>query len=320
MCYLIVRNGVKTSGKIVVVTSLLPYAFFIILAIRGLFLSGAWDGIRFLLVPDFSKLLAIEIWIDAIVQVFYQLTIAVGGIMSLSSMKPKREKHLLGIYLIPLSIVVCGMISAFNVFMYLGHFCLEQNLDIRQLSLSGPSLSFNIFPKALAILPWPNLWVFIFFVTMVFLGIDSEFGYIETCYCYFKDEAQENGNGMIRILGRDYDPHNVKIFFVSAIMIFCPFVTSSAGIHYLEFFDRFVATVPLSLGAVVNYIFFVHIIPFDELERESLRCTGEVAPGWVRKLLEGRIVIAILLLNLLLAFSNQVMVLLRSFSIFSNTH
>jgi SNF family Na+-dependent transporter len=65
------------------------------------------------------------------------------------------------------------MLSALNIFMYLGHFCLQQNISIHEIALSGPSLSFNIFPKALAILPWPNLWVLLFFITMVFLGIDS---------------------------------------------------------------------------------------------------------------------------------------------------
>jgi SNF family Na+-dependent transporter len=156
-----------------VVTSLLPYFFFIVLAIRGLFLEGAADGISYLLIPDFSKLFAIEIWIDAIVQVFYQMSVGVAGIINFSSLKPKKEKHLLGVYLIPLSITFCGMLCALNIFMFLGHFCLENNLDIRTLTLSGASLSFNIFPKALAILPWPNFWVFVFFIAMVFLGIDS---------------------------------------------------------------------------------------------------------------------------------------------------
>lgn len=93
----------------------------------------------------------------------------------------------MGVYAIPLSIIVCGMLAAFNVFMYLGHFCYVLNLNIKDLALSGTSLSFNIFPKALAILPWSNMWVFLFFITMVLLGIDSEFGYLETFFCYFKD-------------------------------------------------------------------------------------------------------------------------------------
>lgn len=90
ICYLVVKKGVKTSGKVIVYTSLMPYFLFFILAVQGMFLDGAMDGIRYLLVPDFTKLFAIEIWIDAIVQVFYQMSIAVAGIMNLSSLKPKK--------------------------------------------------------------------------------------------------------------------------------------------------------------------------------------------------------------------------------------
>ena len=59
VCYSIVKKGVKTSGKIVVFTSLTPYVLFLILAIRGLFLDGAMNGLAYLLIPDFSKLFAI---------------------------------------------------------------------------------------------------------------------------------------------------------------------------------------------------------------------------------------------------------------------
>lgn len=59
ICYIVVKNGVKQSGKIVMVTALIPYLLFIILAIRGVFLEGAFDGISYLLIPDFSKLLKI---------------------------------------------------------------------------------------------------------------------------------------------------------------------------------------------------------------------------------------------------------------------
>lgn len=77
--------------------------------------------------------------------------------------------------MVPVSILTCGLLSAMTVFVYLSHFCLQQGLTIDDPSirLSGPELSFNVFPKALAILPFPNLFLFIFFIAMVFLGIDS---------------------------------------------------------------------------------------------------------------------------------------------------
>ena len=36
-------------------------------------------------------------------------------------------------------------------------------------------------------LPMPNLWIFVFFVTMVLLGIDSFFGMLEGLYTYLRD-------------------------------------------------------------------------------------------------------------------------------------
>ena len=48
---MIVRNGVKSSGKIVVVTALLPYFFFIVLFIRALSLDGAVEGVAYLFEP-----------------------------------------------------------------------------------------------------------------------------------------------------------------------------------------------------------------------------------------------------------------------------
>ena len=79
-----------------------------------------------------------QIWIDAIVQVFFQVSIAISGIVNLSSMKPRREKFMLGIYLIPFSVVLCGMLCALIVFIYLGHFTNEMGISIDQLTLSGP--------------------------------------------------------------------------------------------------------------------------------------------------------------------------------------
>jgi hypothetical protein len=38
ICFYIVKNGVKTSGKIIIFTATIPYFFFIILLVRGIFL------------------------------------------------------------------------------------------------------------------------------------------------------------------------------------------------------------------------------------------------------------------------------------------
>lgn len=56
-----------------------------------------------------------------------------------------------------------------------------------------------------------------------------------------------------------------KITMVCISLVFCPLLTSSAGVYYLSFFDNFVSSVPFSLGAVIEYYIFVYMFPFSEL-------------------------------------------------------
>lgn len=54
--FLCLCRGIRSIGKVVYFTATAPYIFFTILLIRGLTLPGAIEGIKFYLVPDFSKL------------------------------------------------------------------------------------------------------------------------------------------------------------------------------------------------------------------------------------------------------------------------
>ena len=187
ICYFIVKNGIKSTGKVTKITAIVPYIFFFILMMKGFSLDGSDDGLKYLFEPDLTKLATVTIWIDAIVQVFYQMGIGSSVLLNLSSMIKKQHPLVQSLYVIPVSLVVCGMLCAINVFMYLGHFCKMEGVDLHTLNLSGPELSFNIFPKALSILPWCNLWIILFFLCMVFLGIDTMFGALESIFCYLRD-------------------------------------------------------------------------------------------------------------------------------------
>ena len=55
-CYFCIWKGVKWTGKVVYFTSMFPYVLLLILLVRGLMLEGAMDGIKYLFIPDLSKL------------------------------------------------------------------------------------------------------------------------------------------------------------------------------------------------------------------------------------------------------------------------
>ena len=65
LVWLCVSRGIKSSGKAVYVTVPLPYIMITILIIRGLTLPGSLDGIKFYLIPDWSKLTSFKVGIPS---------------------------------------------------------------------------------------------------------------------------------------------------------------------------------------------------------------------------------------------------------------
>ncbi len=147
-------------------------------------------------------------------------------------MKARRDDIWKSVLLVPIGLLLCGILSALTIFIYLSHFCTMSGLtiDSPELHLSGLELSFNVIPKALCLLPLSNLWVFIFFFTMILLGIDSEFGMIEALYCYLRDIYKE---GPLLLFNINISMENAKYLLLIIISLGSFTLTSHAGIHYL---------------------------------------------------------------------------------------
>uniref|UniRef100_A0A3B5L7P0 Uncharacterized protein n=1 Tax=Xiphophorus couchianus TaxID=32473 RepID=A0A3B5L7P0_9TELE len=52
----------------------------------------------------------------------------------------------------------------------------EQGLPISQVAASGPGLTFIAYPRAVAMMPLPQLWAVCFFVMVILLGADTQGG------------------------------------------------------------------------------------------------------------------------------------------------
>uniref|UniRef100_A0A4W6FAN7 Transporter n=1 Tax=Lates calcarifer TaxID=8187 RepID=A0A4W6FAN7_LATCA len=179
ICYFCIWKGVKTSGKIVYFTATFPYVMLVALLIRGLTLPGAEDGIRFYLSPDHTRLADPQVWMDAGSQILFSYAVCSGCLPALGSYNKYNNNCYKDTFALCTLNSLTSFVAGFAVFSVLGFMSHELGVDIAVVAESGPGLAFIAYPQAVAMMPLPQLWAAFFFIMIIFLGVDSEFVYLE---------------------------------------------------------------------------------------------------------------------------------------------
>lgn len=70
-------------------------------------------------------------------------------------------------YKIPFLICISGFLYVLIIFSYLGFMCFLQGINIQEIIISPLALSFIIFPEILTVMPFPNIWSFLFILYLI---------------------------------------------------------------------------------------------------------------------------------------------------------
>jgi len=192
--YFCIFKGVKLVGKIVWLTVPLPFLMLIVLAVRGLTLEGAMDGLVYYLDPDWSQLAKPSTWRFAFGQVFFSLSLAFGVMLTYASFLHRKSDINNNAAIIGLADLGTSFVGGIAIFATLGGmaFATQQAgnaVGVEDVVNGGPGLAFVAFPYALAQLPGAAWWSLIFFFTLVTLGIDSAFSITESVLAGFVDKT-----------------------------------------------------------------------------------------------------------------------------------
>lgn len=163
--WLILRKGV-IGGIERSVKFLMPLLFIclILMVLRNLTLDNAWEGVRFYLEPDFSKITP-KLLLDVLGQVFFALSLGFGVMITLSS-HLKREENLVK------TATITGMIN--TLIAVLAGFMIFPSLFSAGLSPdSGPSLVFKTLPIAFSQMAFGNFFAIVFFMLLVIAALTT---------------------------------------------------------------------------------------------------------------------------------------------------
>ncbi|KAH8347870.1 hypothetical protein KR084_001889 [Drosophila pseudotakahashii] len=247
--FLCLCKGVQSSGKVVYFTALFPYVVLVILFVRGVTLPGASTGILFYLTPDWKQLANAQVWGDAAVQIFFALSPAWGGLITLSS----YNKFSNNCYKDSLIVAFCNIATSFFaglvIFSIIGFLAHELNVDVEKVVDQGAGLAFIVYPEVVTRLPVSPVWAVLFFVMLLTLGLDSQFALMETV--------------TTAILDRFPNLRQYKIWVVLSVAIFGYIgglgFTTNAGMYWLQLMDKYAANWSVLLIAISECILIAWI-------------------------------------------------------------
>lgn len=240
LIYFSVWKGVKSVGKVVLITMPLPVILLIVLLIRGMTLPGSLEGVIFYLKPNFKALLDIEVWGAAMSQIFFTLSLAFGIMIAYASYQHTSSDIAKSALVTSLTNSCISIVAGFAVFSTLGYMASQSGTPISELAASGPSLAFIVFPKALSLIPFAPLFAIFFFIMLITLGIDSAFSLVEAVSTVMHDKY----------------PHVRKedvSLYVCVIGLICGIVfTTFAGLYYLDITDHFITNYGLVIVGLLE--------------------------------------------------------------------
>ncbi|XP_053530089.1 sodium- and chloride-dependent neutral and basic amino acid transporter B(0+)-like isoform X1 [Ictalurus punctatus] len=227
-------KGIKSSGKVVYLTAIFPYAVLLILLIRGVTLKGARDGIEYYIgsQSNLTKLAEAEVWKDAATQIFFSLSIAWGGLTALASYNKFHNNSYKDFLIVCITNCSTSIFAGFAIFSILGHMAHTYGRPVSEVAQAGFGLAFIAYPAALSKLPISPLWSILFFFMLITLGLDSEFALIEVIITCLQDAYPQ-------ILRSKRGPVTVVICII-LFLLGLPCVTG-AGIYWVNLIDTFCA-------------------------------------------------------------------------------
>uniref|UniRef100_A0A8C6U9F2 Transporter n=1 Tax=Neogobius melanostomus TaxID=47308 RepID=A0A8C6U9F2_9GOBI len=160
--YFCVWKGIKSTGKAAYFTATFPYAMLLVLLVRGVTLPGAIDGIIYYLYPDISRLSDPQVWMDAGTQIFFSYAVGLGFLTSLGSYNTYNNDCYKDCFYLCLLNSGTSIVAGFAIFSVL-------------VAQSGPGLAFIVYPRAVAMMPMPQVWSVCFFLMIILLSLDSQF-------------------------------------------------------------------------------------------------------------------------------------------------
>ena len=261
-----VWKGTKTVGRVVYYTVLIPWFLLLVFIIRGVTLPGAGVGLSYYLTPDWSRLMSGGIWLAALTQVFFSLSVGFGVMIAYGSFLPKKTNLAGNAFIIGIADALTAFCGGLAVFSALGFQAAKLGVPVSEVVKSGPGLAFVAYPHIISSLPGATIFGVLFFLMLLTLAVDSAFSLVEGVTASLKDKWGLSHRRVNLIVGG------------AAFVLGLPMLTG-AGLHMLDIVDHFMNNIALVLVVLGQLLIVGWAMPAEKM-RSYLNANSGLKTGW----------------------------------------
>ena len=236
-----VQRGIERASKVLMPLLLV---LLVVIVVASCLLPGAVDGIRFLLLPDFSKVTH-SVLLEALGQAFFSLSLGTACLCTYASYFSRDTNLLRSAMQIALLDTMIAILAGLMIFP--AAFSVGVNPD------SGPSLIFitlpNVFQQAFSGMPVVGYVIgILFYALLVFAALTSTISMHEIGTAFFHEELKIERRSAAWIL----------TVVCSIICVCCSLSVGAVsdlrvlGYSLMDFCDLLTAQVMLPLGALLT--------------------------------------------------------------------
>ncbi|MBE7042887.1 MAG: sodium-dependent transporter [Ruminococcaceae bacterium] len=243
-----VEKGIEKVSKFMMPV-LVALSFFI--AIYSICMPGAWEGVKYYIMPDFSKFSATTV-LAAMGQLFYSMSLAMGIMITYGSYMKKDvnlESSVTQIELFDTGIAfLAGMMIIPAVFVF--------SEGTPEALGKGPSLMFVTLPKVFETMAGGTYIGLIFFLLVLFAALTSSISLMETVVSIVCDKFKVNRKLACLLVF----VFSVVLGLLSSLGYGVWSEVKIIGMQFLDFFDFISNSVLMPIVALLTCIFIGYVI------------------------------------------------------------
>ena len=243
-----VNKGIENISKLMMP---LLVILAVVISIYSLALPGAMEGLKFYLLPDFSKL-SLSTVLGAMGQMFYSMSLAMGIMITYGSYMKDEDNLEDSITQIQIFDTGIAMLAGLMIIPSVVAF----NGGTAEGISAGPGLMFGVLPKVFATIGGGNLLGTAFFVLVFFAALTSSISLLETFVSIIQDRFHTTRKATI--IG-------ATVFTILVGSLSCLGYGPLSGITvlgmaFLDFFDFFTNSILMPISALLTCILVGYVV------------------------------------------------------------